>query len=177
MNSTLRIERIDLGREDHTAMLRRLLDIYARDPMGGGHALSGAVLQSLPERLRDWPGYVGLIAFEHDVAVGLLNAFTGFSTFAARPLLNVHDIAVLPDHRRRGVGQALLAALERIAHDMGCCKLTLEVLSNNEGALASYARFGFAPYQLDPQAGQALFLQKWLDRQDDAPQDKDQPPA
>jgi hypothetical protein len=26
----------------------------------------------------------------------------------------------------------------------------------------SHARAGFAPYQLDPAAGQALFLQKWL---------------
>ncbi|MDQ8022506.1 MAG: GNAT family N-acetyltransferase [Moraxellaceae bacterium] len=163
MNPALRVARIDLDRKDHVSILLNLLDRYARDIMGGGQALAEDVLASLPERLRAWPGYVGLIAFDDDEAVGLLNAFAGFSTFAARPLLNVHDIMVAPAHRRRGVGQALLAELERIARDLGCCKLTLEVLSNNEPALASYARFGFAPYQLDPQAGQALFLQKWLD--------------
>jgi hypothetical protein len=45
---------------------------------------------------------------------------------------------------------------------LGCCKLTLEVLSGNTTAQTSYQRFGFAQYQLDPAAGQALFMQKWL---------------
>ena len=35
-------------------------------------------------------------------------------------------------------------------------------LSGNARALRSYERFGFAPYALDPAAGQALLLQKWL---------------
>ena len=48
------------------------------------------------------------------------------------------------------------------ARQLGCCKLTLEVLSNNRRALAAYERAGFAPYVLDPAAGQALFLQKLL---------------
>jgi ribosomal protein S18 acetylase RimI-like enzyme len=86
----------------------------------------------------------------------------GYSTFQARPLLNVHDLAVLPRHRARGVGQALLAACEHHARQRGCCKLTLEVLSGNTRALRSYQRFGFAPYVLDPAEGQALLMQKWL---------------
>jgi len=45
----------------------------------------------------------------------------------------------------------------------GCCKLTLEVLTGNLVALRSYERFGFAPYALDPAAGQASFMQKWMD--------------
>jgi hypothetical protein len=39
----------------------------------------------------------------------------------------------------------------------------LEVLSGNLGALRLYTRLGFAQYQLDPAAGTAQFLQKWLD--------------
>ena len=45
----------------------------------------------------------------------------------------------------------------------GACKLTLEVLSGNAGAQRLYQRVGFANYQLDPAAGQAQLLQKWLD--------------
>ncbi|MBA4742917.1 MAG: GNAT family N-acetyltransferase, partial [Azoarcus sp.] len=74
----------------------------------------------------------------------------------------VHDIAVLPAHRRRGLARALLAAAEEAARQRGCCKLTLEVLSNNHAAMAAYAQQGFAPYELDPAAGQAVALQKWL---------------
>jgi len=60
------------------------------------------------------------------------------------------------------VGQALLAAAQDLARARGCCKLTLEVLTGNQPALASYLKFGFAPYALDPAAGQASFMQKWL---------------
>jgi ribosomal protein S18 acetylase RimI-like enzyme len=102
------------------------------------------------------------LAFRADEAVGLINCFLGFSTFAAQPLLNVHDIVVLRDRRREGIGQALLSWAEIIARDEGCCKLTLEVLSNNHAALHAYRRAGFAPYVLDPAAGQALFLQRLL---------------
>ena len=72
------------------------------------------------------------------------------------------DIAVLPGHRGAGVGQALLAAAEQHAKEHGCCKLTLEVLTGNARALKSYLGFGFEPYALDPAAGQASFMQKWL---------------
>jgi ribosomal protein S18 acetylase RimI-like enzyme len=60
------------------------------------------------------------------------------------------------------VGQALLKAAEDHARARGCCKLTLEVLSGNTPAMASYKRFGFAQYELDPAVGQAQFMQKWL---------------
>ena len=72
-------------------------------------------------------------------------------------------MAVLPGIRGQGIGQALLSAAETHARERGCCKLTLEVLTGNRPALRSYERFGFAPYALDPAAGQASFMQKWLD--------------
>ena len=93
---------------------------------------------------------------------GVATAFPGFSTFAARPLLSIHDLAVLSPFRRQGIGQALLAALEQIAMELGCCKLTLEVLSNNQVAQGAYRKSGFAPYELDAKTGIAQFWQKWL---------------
>jgi ribosomal protein S18 acetylase RimI-like enzyme len=139
-----------------------LLDAYARDPMGGGEPLADDVRATLCDRLARQPGAVSFIAWLGAQPVGLVNCFQGFSTFKARPLLNVHDLAVLPGHRARGIGQALLAAAEAHAHERGCCKLTLEVLSGNTRALRSYDRYGFTPYELDSSAGQALLMQKWL---------------
>ena len=117
----------------------------------------------LVDRLRQRPDFVGVMAWTGAEAVGLANAFEGFSTFAAKPLLNVHDIVVRWDRRGRGIGQRLLHAMEALARQRGCCKLTLEVLSNNHRALASYRRFGFGDYQLDPDAGTARFMEKRLD--------------
>ena len=74
----------------------------------------------------------------------------------------MHDIVVHASWRGRGIGQALLAWAEQRAAELGCCKLTLEVLSNNMRAMASYRQAGFAPYVLDPAAGQALLMQKFL---------------
>ena len=146
----------------HAQVLVELLDLYARDPMGGGHPLAEEARQHLAERLAKRPDYFGFLAYFGTHPVGLMNCFEGFSTFAARPLLNIHDLAVHPEWRGRGIGRALIAAGETLARHRGCCKLTLEVLSNNQQALNAYRRAGFEAYQLDPAAGQAMFMHKWL---------------
>ncbi len=161
-NSTLKIVAVDLKNEAISAAWLDLLDHYARDPMGGGTGLSAEAKANLVGALADLPSFHGAMAFVGATPVGLINCFTGFSTFAAKPLLNIHDIVTRDGHRGQGIGQALLAWAEQRACDLGCCKLTLEVLSNNQRALAAYERAGFAPYVLDPRAGQALFLQKKL---------------
>ena len=163
----LRIAAVDLKNGPISRAWLDLLDHYAQDPMGGGEGLSDHARSHLVRELRVFPGFHGALAWlgadeGSETPVGLINCFTGFSTFAARPLLNIHDVVVHADYRGRGIGRALLAWAEQRARDLGCCKLTLEVLSNNTTALAAYERAGFAPYVLDPAAGQALFLQKLL---------------
>ena len=146
----------------HRHALEMLLDAYARDPMGGGEPLAADVQERLCDDLVARPTAASFIAWQDGHPVGLVNCIEGYSTFKARPLMNIHDIAVLPGHRGAGVGQALLAAAQAHARARGCCKLTLEVLTGNGPALRSYQRFGFEPYQLDPSAGQASFMHKWL---------------
>ena len=137
-----------------------LLDIYARDPMGGGAPLADDVRAILIERLQEQPSVFSLLAFSNDRAVGLMNCVWGFSTFAASPLVNIHDLIVSPEARGQGIGKALFAAVEEIARDQGACKVTLEVLSGNEPAKALYASLGYGDYVLDPEQGKALFWQK-----------------
>jgi len=162
MHPALVITPIDLGDPHHTEAFLELLDHYARDPMGGGDGLSDYAKCKLVSTLADVPGFHGAMAWLDGKAVGLIDCFAGFSTFAAKPLLNVHDIVVHASVRGQGIGQALLAWAEQRAVELGCCKLTLEVLSNNARAMASYRQAGFAPYVLDPAAGNALLMQKYL---------------
>ena len=160
--SALQIKRVDyLDAQDAHALVF-LLDAYAQDPMGGGEALNPENAARLCTDMARIAGAASFIAWLEGKPVGLINCFEGYSTFKAKPLLNVHDIAVLVGHRGQGVGQALLKAAEEHALKRGCCKLTLEVLSGNAPAMASYKRFGFAQFELDPAAGQAQFMQKWL---------------
>ena len=159
---SLQIWPVDYKNTTHRTALVTLLDAYAQDPMGGGEALAEDVKARLCDDLAARTDAASFIAWMGDSPVGLVNCIEGYSTFKARPLLNVHDLAVLPAHRGQGVGQALLQAAQAHALARGCCKLTLEVLTGNRRALRSYERFGFEPYTLDPEAGQASFMQKWL---------------
>ena len=162
--SGLRVLPVDLADAAQAAAWLDLLDHYARDPMGGGEPLSAFARAHLVERLQAQTGFHGALAWceGSTVPVGLINCFAGFSTFAAQPLLNIHDLVVRAEARGQGVGQALLDWAALRGRELGCCKLTLEVLSSNAPALKIYDRAGFAPYTLDPAAGQALFLQKIL---------------
>ncbi|MFV0674209.1 GNAT family N-acetyltransferase [Variovorax sp. tm] len=146
----------------HAAALVDLLDAYASDPAGGGKPLEAAVRQRLPAELAARPQAFSVLAYEGGQPVGLVNCIEGFSTFAARPLVNVHDVVVLPSHRGKRVAQQMFALVEEEARRRGACKLTLEVLSGNAPALRAYEREGFAGYQLDPAFGTAVFLQKKL---------------
>lgn len=137
-----------------------LLDHYAHDPMGGGSGLSAYAKANLLRQLQDLSSFHGAMVVIGDRPVGLINCFTGFSTFAAKPLLNIHDIVVHAEFRGQGIAQALLQWAEEKALGLGCCKLTLEVLSNNRRAMLAYDRAGFVPYELDPAAGQAVLLQR-----------------
>ena len=156
------------------ATLVALLDAYARDPAGGGEALGEEARAHLAERLAERPdafSIVGEVELEgdDDVAgaralepVALANCFVTLSTFAARPIVYVHDLMVVESMRGRGTGRALLEAIEREARRRGAVKLTLEVLEGNAPARAAYERFGFVEYRLDGGWGAALFRQKHL---------------
>lgn len=128
----------------HRNAIVGVLDSYAIDPVGGGRPLAADVRERLVPMLGAQPNALVLLAFERTRPIGLAVCFFGLSTFAARPLLNVHDLAVVPDARGRGVGRALLTEAERLARERGCCKLTLEVQDDNRPARTLYERFGFA---------------------------------
>lgn len=144
------------------ALVLELLDAYARDPMGGGRPLPAGVRSELIPGLKRRSDYFGFVALSGGRPAGLVNCFEGFSTFYARPLMNIHDVVVLPEYRGRGLSLRMLDHVEAMARGRGCCKLTLEVLSNNVVAKGAYEKFGFGGYELDPAAGQALFWEKRL---------------
>lgn len=158
----LTLIRANYNDPEHAKALTYLLSQYALDPMGGAKALPQSVLDQLPAKLARVPQAFTFLAFIEGQAVGLLTGFEGFSTFAAKPLLNIHDVAVLPPFRRQGVTRALFAKAEQLAVERGCCKITLEVLEGNLPAKQAYSQLGFKGYMLDPAMGQAQCMEKPL---------------
>jgi ribosomal protein S18 acetylase RimI-like enzyme len=162
MNSTIHLTQADLHNPQHQKDLLELLSSYASDIMGGGNDLPAEVKQKLIPGLQKTSSALIVLAYDGKTAVGLSICFFGFSTFYAKPLLNIHDFVVTEAYRGKGIAKLMLGRLEEIAKIKDCCKLTLEVLEGNLRAQKIYKDFGFESYQLDSSMGKALFLAKKL---------------
>ncbi len=158
----IEVIKVDYRNPRHAKHMIELLDCYATDPMGGGVALSDYTAQNLVPALSKRPEAFSFLAYIGGQPAGLMNCFEGFSTFACKPLVNVHDVVVAQEYRRMGVSRALFDIAEQEAKNRGCCKLTLEVLQGNAIAQSAYENYGFKHYQLDPQLGNAMFWEKRL---------------
>lgn len=137
----------DLSQPDHSSGLVRILDEYARLPHIAGRGLPDDVHSNLITRLAATSGKQILLAVDGENVVGVAVCFEGFSTFAGQPLLNIHDLAVTSEYRGQGVGTLLLDAVAARARELGCCRVTLEVDSDNPGAKKLYERAGFVMTQ------------------------------
>jgi GNAT superfamily N-acetyltransferase len=140
--------------------LVQLLGEYARLECGD----DPPDLSHLPQQLANFPTAFSLLAYadsDQTAAVGLVNCFFGFSTFAGRSLVNVHDVIVTEKHRGKGVSGVMLEAVARIASEHDCCRVTLEVLADNTPALRAYQKQGFARDPAHPHTD-IFFLRKSL---------------
>lgn len=160
--NNLTIIEADLDDDIHANTIIGLLDAYACDRFGGSKPLSESTKEQLIPALHLHPTSLVLLAFDEHKPVGMATCFVGFSTFQAKPLLNIHDLVVVPNQRGRGIGRALLELAQQTAAKRGCCKLTLEVVDDNTIARGLYESFGFANYELG-EFKVTRFLQKPID--------------
>ncbi|MGB2925565.1 MAG: GNAT family N-acetyltransferase [Limnothrix sp.] len=159
---SINVIRADYQNQQHAQDIVFLLNNYAADPAGGGKGLTEFVKQNLVSELAQLPYAFSLLAYIDENPAGLVNCFQLFSTFKCKPVVNIHDAVVCSQYRRQGLSQRLLAEVETIARAKGACKITLEVLEKNAPARKAYEKFGFAGYELDPEFGNAIFLEKNL---------------
>lgn len=157
MTNKVTVRPVKFDNPDDATHYIELLDAYARDPMGGGAPLPRDVRDRLPNELAQHPTAHALFAEVDATPVGFATCFLGYSTFRARPLLNIHDIAILPEWRGRAVAKALLDAITELARSLDCCRVTLEVREDNPRAQHVYRTAGFEP------ADCSLFMQKMID--------------
>jgi GNAT superfamily N-acetyltransferase len=75
-------------------------------------------------------------------AVGYAIFFTNFSTFECRPGIWLEDVYVRPEHRRGGIGLAVMEHLARVAAEREYARLEWCALEWNEPALDFYKGIG-----------------------------------
>jgi len=164
MNIRMNIELLlaDYHDEKHAKDLVYLLNEYAEDPMGGGEPLSDFVRKNLIDKLKHQTNVFTVLCYVDNKPAGIINCVEGFSTFSAKPLINIHDAAVAKCFRGKGLAKLMFEKVAELAKQRGCCKLTLEVLEGNKIAQKAYQTIGFSGYELDPEMGKAIFWQKKL---------------
>jgi ribosomal protein S18 acetylase RimI-like enzyme len=143
VSARIAVRQARLEEEAEVATLFEILDAYARGPGGQSAPLSDLARENLGPGLRANPNAFVLFGEMDHRVVGAAVCVWSYSTFAGRPSVNLHDFSVLPEAQGRGVGLALLEALELRATERGCAKLTLEVHDSNSEAKRLYLRFGF----------------------------------
>src|SRR5437867_4377730 len=133
----------DLANPTHQRAIVDLLDMYCRDEFGDGKPLLEHARANLIAGLIKHGCARVFLAYGDGQPLGVAICMLGFSSFRGKPLINIHDVAVSPAARGQGIGRKLLAAVEAEARALGCCKVTLEVRSDNVRAMGLYRSVGF----------------------------------
>jgi len=160
--NTVEIFQADLDNPEQAQALLELIVHFAVDPMSGGMTLPPEVQEAIIPGLKAHPTTLVMLARSGQEYIGTAVCFSGFSTFYAKPLINIHDLMVLEGYRGNGIGAGLMSAVEEKARQTGCCKVTLEVRDDNESAQGLYAREGYACAKGDDLSVRYLYLEKLL---------------
>jgi GNAT superfamily N-acetyltransferase len=105
------------------------------------------------------PRAEALVVEEGAALVAMALYFHNFSTFLCKPGLHLEDLFVMPEHRGKGHGAALLRTLAAIALERGCGRFEWSVLEWNEPAKGFYRSLGaeeMTGWRIMRVAGEAL---------------------
>jgi len=162
VSEKITVREADLADPGQAAALVEMLDAYMRDPMQAGSPPSTQVKRELIPGLRAHPACYVFFALRGEKPIGFAICFLGFSTFMARPLINIHDIFVQGSDRGVGIGKLILDRIEAQARSLNGCAITLEVREDNHRARGLYRKFGFERAEVGSQRVPMEFWRKGL---------------
>ena len=137
---------------DHVSQVAYLETVCFHDPWS-----EKSIASELDNVLSLW-----LVALEGEEVIGYVGSQTvlGWS--------DMMNVAVHPDHRRKGVGEKLVTALEEALKAQESTCLTLEVRASNEPAKALYEKLGFIEvgrrknYYRNPKEDALIMRKEWV---------------
>ena len=86
-----------------------------------------------------------LLAEESGIPMGFALFFHNFSTFLGRAGIYLEDLFVMPEHRGKGYGKALLRRLAQITMERGCGRLEWACLDWNKPSIDFYLSLDATP--------------------------------
>lgn len=135
---------IDLNNPTHCNQIIHLLNDYMEDEMGESKSMPPELAPKIIEGLKNHSAYLGFFVCVDNEYVALANCNLNYSTWQAKPLINIHDFIVSPNHRKQGIGEFLLSKIENYANERDYCKLNLEVRIDNQKAQNLYKKGGYS---------------------------------
>jgi ribosomal protein S18 acetylase RimI-like enzyme len=95
-------------------------------------------------KMADSDAYQVLLAENESQVVGLLSLSFRHTLFHSAPTALIDELVIEQGHRRRGIGQQLIAeAIER-CRAVGCCEIEVSTERSNEAAQEFYRQHGFS---------------------------------
>ena len=88
-----------------------------------------------------------LFVLQEGEEVGFALFFHNFSTFLGRGGLYLEDLYVMPEHRGKGLGKALLRRLAQIALERGCGRMEWWCLDWNRPSIDFYRSLSAEPME------------------------------
>ena len=140
----LSILQVNLQNPLHCDQVVKLLNDYMNDPMGNNNPMPKGLAPQIISGLKQHSGFLGFFVLVGDQFAGLANCNINFSTFQAKPLINIHDFIVAPECRNIGAGSFLLRGIINYASQNGFCRVNLEVREDNLTAKSLYKKLGFS---------------------------------
>ena len=137
--------------ESHVPQIAELEKLCFNDPWS-----ANSVASELENRLAFW-----LVAMEDDQVIG----YVGSQTVLGET--DMMNIAIHPDHRKRGIATELIEALIHGLTERGSHSLMLEVRASNEPAKALYTKMGFESvgvrknYYRNPREDALILRKEW----------------
>ncbi len=111
-----------------------------------GPRAAGASERAAWAQMRDQPGRTLLVAEDDGAVVGVVDVMVVPNlTHDAKPWAILENMVVDRDHRRAGIGRALVDEVVRRAQEAGCYKVQLLSNDRRAPAHALYESVGFKP--------------------------------
>lgn len=142
--SNKKLIQVDLKNPVHCEQVLHLLNDYMEDKMGSGKSMPAELGPKIISGLKMHSAYLGFFICVGNDFTALANCNLNYSTWQAKPLINIHDFIVSPKYRKQGIGEFLLTGIENYAKKRGYCKLNLEVRKDNIKAQNLYKKAGYS---------------------------------
>jgi len=97
----------------------------------------------LKERLEKQEADIFIAYDEGHEAQGFVLNYTSFSSVSLGKIIVLNDLFVAPKHRKKGVANELIRAVEQFAKEQGAIRVDLSTAKDNFSAQALYEKMGF----------------------------------